>query len=234
MDGWQIMAKWHYARELWPLAEQALGHTKEQRLLHMSFEPIVNKLWEAGERDFSWYDTPMYAYSCVACFLDFSKTNAGFAAQFAKEHGLDDIVDFYSGIGATSKLMAELSGLPVVAHASMGANAQATIIHALGLHVLHADRVPTRSGGNSMFCAFEVFEHIEDPLALVDEVTRKGYRFIAEASSFNQPDYGHFPSYAGNVPRAQMNRVFRTGLRERGWKEAASGWNSRPMIWERA
>lgn len=251
------MAEWHHRKALMAVAAQALKHTVEQAEIHMAFEPIVDRLWVYGERDFSWYDTPMYAYSCVNCFCDFAKGYAQNAAKWIGENVRENakIIDFCSGIGASSMIMQTmLPGHSVWAHNLPGSGAQDKVREALQLVV--PDRVTqgtasleslatTFRSSLEVFCAFDVLEHFERPFEVIDVIEQAGAYVLIEASSFSEADdYGHWPTYTfpANDPtrecvvdRKQAGREFAKEMRWRGWKdEKDTGfWNGRPRVWRR-
>jgi hypothetical protein len=236
-----VSANWHHARNLWPVAEGAMGHTPEQRRAHMATELMANKQWERGERDFSWYDTPMYAYSCVQCFLDFSKTSAGNFAAWLVEHGEDreveTVIDYCCGVGATTRLMRERApSFKFVAHNLPGASRQNMVAQALGVAPIVKEEHQAFPRYEAV-AAFEYLEHCYLPLVQVDFWEKHGAGVICEASSFNIPDYGHFPEYQMDngavVGRKDAGKAFTKGMRDRGWRVQSDMefWNGRPRVW---
>jgi SAM-dependent methyltransferase len=237
--------KWHWAKPLRESAAAVLGHTDDQRKLHLELEPIVDRLWSQGDRDFGWYDTPMYAYSCVECFLDFTKGAVGGFADWVNsgeqtKYSLKDgyVLDIGCGIGASTRYFKELTGLPKVVgqnfplakaqqrvadEVAPGLAMQTTVEHALEIFY------------PLVIMAFELFEHVDAPLAFVDEFG-PSVGIIAEVSSFHIDNYGHFPEYhmdGATVPRSKAARAFTEGMKRRGWDVVHSGWNSKPRVWAR-
>lgn len=236
------MAEWHYARELRRTAYDALGLDNDRAKLHMAIEPIVDKLWSQGERDFSWYDTPMYALSCVECFVDFTKGGAAGFAQWLVGEGaryeVKTVVDFCCGVGASTRYMMEKApGIAFIAHnysnATMQTRVASAVLEPVGNGVLVADE-PDMFPKFDAIAAFELLEHVEKPLEMVDAWEEMGARVIGEVSSFHIDNYGHFPVYELDdvkVGRSDAARVFTRHMKERGWVNAWSGWNGKPRVW---
>ena len=253
------MPEWHSRKELHRVAMEVMGHTDEVRLAHMAFEPVVNDLWELTQSPslFAWYGTPMYAYSCVECAADFSLGYARLFAQWLdgnandsnfmgprKEyHGRPRILDVGAGIGATTRLLHELTGLNVTFHGYDSLSYQNIIARQLFEDIEHDEEVGdaaeavarSRAGAVVMF---ELLEHEQDPIAVLEGLNGHN-RVLCLASSFTQErDLGHWKEYvhgSETFTRRQMGRALNTFLRDSGWKLEDTGfWNGRPQIWTRA
>jgi hypothetical protein len=225
------------------LVQETLGHTDRQAELHMALEPIVDGLWSEGERDFYWYGSAMYAYSCAKCFIDFSK---GYSASFAewllgdgKGLHVGSVVDWGAGIGATSRLVEELTGIESVIHNYPSAGPQIAVANQMQVGQVLANSPQELGFEYDAVMAFELFEHVTDPLELVGllEMASPKMKVLCEASSFHIDNYGHFDCYqfgGENVAREHASRRFSAGLKGMGYELVSSFWNNRPRVWLRS
>lgn len=249
---------WHRRANLMALARDVCEQSAEQAFQAMSIEEKIGIEWENTldvERLFPYYDSPMYVYSCVNCYCDFTRGAAILTAKWLQENPLDTILargmvlDYGSGIGASSKTMAEmLPDYDVFAHVygSMHPSSpkpyQARVAEKLleladNAFVIVTDEMPDEYHID-VACFFEELEHEREPLKVLDAAISHGAQVISHASSFTtENDLGHWPSYiidGEEVPRKQATRKLNAGLRERGWEHVETGfWNGRPAIWRK-
>jgi predicted O-methyltransferase YrrM len=264
------MADWRKRKELHRVAMDVLGHTDEERLAHMKFEPVVDEIWELTQDTglFSWYSSPMYAYSCVDCACDFAMGYARMLANWleqqdyrttlpntnAKAFNVKRVLDYGAGIGASTRLLAEmLPDVEVMYNAyDTYCNAQVKVakrlFHGLRedsgrdvLYDLYAQNFDPSEWKPNAVLFFDVLEHERKPFEVVQSYMKsRACRVIVMANSFTQPeDLGHWKDYifegSMEVPRKDAAKVLRRLMREAGWKVTLTGfWNNRPEIWVRA
>jgi hypothetical protein len=229
------VADWKKRSELRRTAREALGHTEEERLLHMQFEPVVDGLWELTQDPglFEWYDTPMYAYSCVECAADFAMGYARLFAQWLEtEIEVGDpggpfhrakwgdhfkvkrVLDYGAGIGASTRLMGEmLPGRQVMFSCYTSQSAQWRVWKEL----MKDAPVPNYSYGYegkhvedapNAVCFFDVLEHEKRPFDVVKKfMDSRACRVICMANSFTQEgDLGHWKEYKFDASGLKASR----------------------------
>jgi hypothetical protein len=257
------MPYWHSKKELYRACRETFGHNEAIQEAYLDMEPAVARLWTAGEHDFSYYSSPFYAYESVTCFAGFTKGATRWFARWAADNvgfygkRLNEVLDYGCGVGASSRLFTELTGIGTIAHYYGGIGTAKTMEPGtcpkqmlVGTAICQGSQVTHVASSSPQqlrtyqglhwdgVMAFELFEHELDPVALFDDLVKEPNTWIVcEASSFTTGDkYGHFPVYnVGEeaVDRRAMPRRWRRELEARGWVLADSGWNARPKVWVR-
>lgn len=243
------MSEWHSRAELRKVAYELMGHDDYQRERHQAMEPLVNQLWEHTQdvKLFSWYDTPTYVYSCIDCFCDFTKSGVQSLARWYNEKigasPYDRAVDLGAGIGASSRLFHELTGVQTTAH-FYSYGLQHNFAKKIGVTNRDVDRVEVGAllrTKPDIVMAFEFFEHVQNPFTTLRWLTDETKAAVlCCANSFTQVgDLGHWTEYeqefeGPSIDRKAMGRAFGKWMRDHGWKNEDTGfWNGRPQIWTR-
>jgi len=229
---------------------QALGIPSDRAYsLHMSLEREYNALWEETQDDrlFAQYTESWYAVSCVECFLDYTKGSVQNFAKWLTQRNRDSgmrVLDLGAGIGASTRLLAELTGLRTIFHVYNKQSAQRRVAQVLldgeTEEIVTFDEVHAAISTDARaIMAFELFEHLHQPVAVAESLTMNTrVEVICCANSFTQAgDLGHWREYIVNgerIPRKSMGRVFNRVMRDMGWTLEDTGfYNGRPNIWTR-
>jgi SAM-dependent methyltransferase len=240
---------WYGRRRLRPVLCDALGITEQRRQRLWEEDRVAWQRWwsEATVAEqaayLPEYQSGWYGVVALECFSDHS---AGATRRFAgwfNDAGLDGrVLDVGAGIGATTRLFAELTGATTIGHA-YGQGAQLEVMRRLlddapGTSiVVNPDEVAAVADVRPYaVLAYELVEHLREPLTFIRALTDLDVRVLSCANSFVD-DFGHWSSYlcdGDEVPRDRMAKRFGAEMRALGWSPVKTGfWNNRPQVWTR-
>lgn len=238
------MSNWYERAVLRAVACSAIGRTDEYRAESYDvLMPEFAKKWEEAEDPTTLmgeYASDWYALTLVECFCNYTAANVKrFASWWGDRSG--DVLDLGAGIGASTRLFEELTGSECTCHV-YGPGGQMEIAKRL----VGPSTILKSSDERAVFeqwiqpsgvMAFELFEHIREPVALGQTIFDAGVEVLCCANAFGAVDFGHWRSYLVDgieVPRDKIGRVFARRMREMGWKHVKTDfWNDRPSIWVR-
>lgn len=237
------MTVWHRSTNLRVVARDALGTTEAQRKKACDeIHPLRASEWEDATDPaylLPEYASDWYALTLVECFCGYTRGNTRSFAKWWNENGYEGtVLDLGAGIGASSRLFQELTGAETLCHVySPGSQLEIARKITKGIVVGEDERailVKTRPVG---VMAFELFEHVQDPIELITAITDSTAKVLCVCNSFGARDFGHWRRYhVGRkwIPYGSMGRVFGRAMREQGWiKQKTAYWNDRPSIWTR-
>jgi SAM-dependent methyltransferase len=213
----------------------------------------LEKRWvesvKRGNPDYSVYGSPYYFCDIWICWEIYSryylklldKTLKGeyFKPLPFKRGDIKSVLDMGCGIGYTTAGLKE-----IFPHATViGTNLEGTSQYKMGsdLGRQYGFRVVGERGykGSAFDLVFasEFFEHIIEPISLLNDVLRESRpKYLLLASTFNVPNHlGHFPRYlheGSYYDGKTISKMFDNALKEKGYQKHKTGWwNSRPTLW---
>jgi hypothetical protein len=230
-------------RALRRLACDVLGVTEEQRRdMYERGRPELQQAWAIArdqEALLGQYAEDWYAVLCVECFADYARAYAMRFAEWWGANGSDGpILDVGGGIGAAARLVEDETGSRCVLHA-IDEGAQTKIARRVvrELFVCPDPVEAINAVSPRAVMAFDVLEHVREPLPLLRAITASPAEAFCCANSYVE-DFGHWRTYLVDgvgVPRNAMGRWFGKTMRSLGWRSETTGfWNNRPAIWTRA
>lgn len=247
------------ASRLWPLCIRAARFYKGDATSGEHIGPLldVQARWyrslDDGDPDYSVYSDPVYIAELWACWCaysrkyvrDFPKPVMPDADGLPKQRSILDhtsgrglVVDMGNGFGYSTAALAELYPSQDVWGVNLSGTAQFDIASKLGTSERFSmtSEYTSLDGPVELLFASEFFEHIEAPIALLDEiVAHSAPRHMVLANTFGPEAIGHFREYligSTRVEASKMSRRFNDRLRSHGYvKQVASLWNDRPSIW---
>lgn len=181
-------------------------------------------------------------FSCFCCFSLFSRKYSLLVVDTLKTEKINSILDFGGGIGATTSIFKNEFPKAQIYYLDKKGSLQWTFAEKLfakqRLNVSMIQSLSELKKPVDLVVAFELFEHVQNPLELLTEIERINSKFLAVSVSFNQVGYGHLQEYIfGNmkVQAKDASRLFHKELRKLYVydKRCANFWNHHPKIYKK-
>ena len=204
----------------------------------LSEEDRITDYWyKTDEQDLSLYYNIAYLYVGYNCYKRFSRNYVKLAYSVLKEEGLNSILDYGAGIGATSLLSNRLFNIPVYYQNLKGIQLEfAKIICQNNVSFIESESELKQV--DLIFC-LELFEHVKEPIMLLEKLHDLKPKFFVISNSFNVLNYGHYTKFSVNnltIDKKKMPRFFNKNMLDLGYvidDRSKDFWNSRPVIWRR-
>ena len=200
--------------------------------------------WYVGKhRDLAFYDSFEYVWIAARCYQSFSKGYIAGIHKVLGEQGIKRILDFGAGVGATTRLMAELWPKAVVYYQNLpGKQYEFARLWCAGCKsILWVEEVEEIKEPVDMIFCLELFEHIKAPIEALDKLLALKPKYVITSNSFTLLRIGHWEEFdceGGVVKAKDMNRLFTAEMTRRGYHgetqvERREFWQGRPRIWRR-
>lgn len=211
----------------------------------------LEKRWydslQKGKPDYSVYDDDYFISDVWSCWVLYSrKYLLAMTSPKALSTGQTpvsfisarSVIDLGCGFGYTTAALKELFPKANVFATNIEGTLQFKVAFEVGKRAGFIVRPNIAAVGaqTDLVFASEYFEHIEDPIAHLEEILRVGRpRFLLLANAFGATAVGHFDVYKHGVqlvPGKQMGRLFNKTLRAHGYEQVKTNfWNNRPAFW---
>lgn len=187
------------------------------------------------EKAYEVYNYDYYFTDLWTCFATYSR---GYLRNVRKQLQFDPnstIVDLGCGVAlTTSALMQTYPNSRVI-----GTNIPDTKQWQFAKHMSSKygfEIQPSLQEQVDVVFASEYFEHIQAPLAHLDELVAKSKpKYFIIANAFNTRSIGHFEKYVHNgttIDQSLISRMFNDRLRSHGYiKEKMPFFNNKPNVW---
>lgn len=201
--------------------------------------------------DYSIYDD--YLLNGYYCWCGWTHKNVLDTVGFLHEIGYTPtrILDFGAGIGTSTVELALAYPNAKIVYSNIG-SLQIDMAKRLAKHMGVTNIIFTHENDFAamrecdVVVAYEVFEHIREPISIVQQAILDGKcRVLVDNSSFTIRAPGHFPSYVSPtgkvIPNKKFRRTFNKAIRTAGFASAEkvlaewprSFWNNRPAVFVR-
>jgi SAM-dependent methyltransferase len=200
---------------------------------------------EAGNPDFSIYNSELYLAEAWACWAIYSRKYLKWVAASRARlfPGVTGVADLGCGTGITTAALAHVFPKAKVSGTQVAGTTQFKIAKLVEQEsrsnfdiVGHTTEIKHRV--NLVF-ASEYFEHFFEPVEHLKEcLTALNLpETLIIANTFSAPSSGHFPLYkiGGKlIKNKQTSRHFHKALKDFGYESVKTdAWNNRPRIWKR-
>lgn len=206
--------------------------------------------WYLNENGLGLYGEMPYVFDALLCYRDYSKKYCQLTINFIKDWRscqyecedveLPSILDYGAGLGFTTRSLAEaFPDVPVYYLNLRGKQwdfSEAYLKDVPNIRMIESTRGLEPVG---LVCAWEFFEHIKNPIAVLNSILSLKPSVLSISNSFGARAYGHYSSYIIEnqiIPRREMGRAFNRAMRSRGYEihlRTRAFWNQRPTLWER-
>ena len=202
--------------------------------------------------DFSIYDD--YLINGYYCWAGWTHQNVLDTVGFLHEinYTPERILDFGAGIGMSTVELALAYPNAEIVYANLG-DLQIDMAKRLASHMgvtnitFTHERDFVAMKECDVVVAYEVFEHLREPITVVKQSILDGKcRVLIDNSSFTVHAPGHFPTYCSPdgkvIPNKKFRRTFNKAIRAAGFNSAekviidkwpSSFWNNRPAVFVR-
>ena len=218
---------------------------KRDQMFHLI--DLENKWYKSFCKDFSIYDDDYYFTDLWACWVTYSRkyirllikpnsiNNQYSVYDFTKN--ITSALDLGCGIGFTTSSLKQIYPNARVSATNIENTKQfkfCKIMSEKYNFAIYPD-VKKISGNQDLIFASEYFEHIENPVAHLEDVLQLNPKFLIIANSFNTRSMGHFTHYQHKdkiILENKMNKIFNDALRDNNYiKVKTNFWNNRPAFW---
>ena len=159
-------------RRCWEELKDCFGYSEEEaQALSLSRDKLVLDWYASGETQ-AGYTGHLYLFEGFYCFRRYTRGAISLLASELRNSGIHTILDFGAGPGFTSRLLAAKFNAKVYYLDFPGGDEWRMaqwLKHTESRMELVLD-IRQISGGVDLICAFEVFEHIKEPIKLLRDL----------------------------------------------------------------
>lgn len=157
----------------------------------------LNVIWQSDNinTNLSFYDSYVYCYETINCFKVYTKDNINKVRDVLKKANVKSILDFGAGIGLSSLYLKEKFPNSSVYYYNIGTLQQNILKN---LDSLNNITPITTLLSTDVFCAFDVFEHFQNPINEIKNILDVfQYKYLVFNNVFNYSDaIGHYKIYS--------------------------------------
>lgn len=205
-----------------------------------SVELTCNQYWY-DTHDLSIYSKIDYVYIALFSYYDWSHRYIKELTKIFNPGELKTIIDFGAGIGASTMFADDTFRPDIIYYQNLRGKQWDFAAQLLydNTNVRMVEDI-ANCGKVDMIFAFELFEHIHEPVQLLRYMVDKCHpKYICTANAFRQKAYGHWEVFEVDdkiIPNTAMTRVLHAEFKKLGYVTDErclhpKFWNTRPRVW---